>query len=221
MVEVQNDERAVQRARYMTLETIDRSAMILRSPCHHRQRDTGGQPVQDHRSCTTPCTRSNSGRSRGSEPSFGTRFMRMMHAVPWRRTREGLVKSTAMTADEFTYSQCDNAYFRRRNALGDASIHDVLHGLAVAQPGASLRSGLWFKGVPFHDSLQDRQPQERAFQNRWRKWPRPPSRPSATSIRSCASADCEAMSRCSTAVATSLVVEHLLQKRWPRRRPCR
>ena len=54
-----------------------------------------------------------------------------------------------MTADEFTYFECDNAYFRRWNALSDASIHDVLHGDRwVPYEGDCLRPARLRRQVP-------------------------------------------------------------------------
>ena len=54
-----------------------------------------------------------------------------------------------MTADKFTYFECDNAYFRRRNALSDASIHDVLHGDRwVPYEGDCLRPAVFGDEVP-------------------------------------------------------------------------
>lgn len=53
-----------------------------------------------------------------------------------------------MTADEFTHFEC-NAYFRRRNALSEASIHDVLHGDRwVPYEGDCLRPAVFGDLVP-------------------------------------------------------------------------
>ncbi len=54
-----------------------------------------------------------------------------------------------MTDEEFTYFECDNAYFRRRNGLSLTSIHDVLHGDRwVPYVGDCLRPAMFGDRVP-------------------------------------------------------------------------
>src|SRR6185437_12873369 len=61
-------------------------------------------------------------------PSSATLSLTEAVCLAWCRTKQGEVQRPAMTVDDFTFFECDNAYFRRRNVLSDGSVHDVLHG---------------------------------------------------------------------------------------------